>query len=156
MSHGGLLTSYRERLDNLTTWVDEQERVRICALALPELQVSTHPSPDVLDICHDPSLGPRRDMANEEPEGTPNKPLKLVITLHRSRKRGDDLTPVTLTQVSGVQQGDGSSHSGEDATCKVNKLKFQKLEARLLETRLRVSLFSVLTTSAQTYSALQS
>ncbi|WMV25077.1 hypothetical protein MTR67_018462 [Solanum verrucosum] len=36
--------------------------------------------------CHDPSLGPRRDMANEEPEGTPNKPLKLVITLHRSRK----------------------------------------------------------------------
>ncbi|KAH0766222.1 hypothetical protein KY290_002211 [Solanum tuberosum] len=71
-------------------------------------------------------------------------------------KRGDDLTPVTLTQVSGVQQGDGSSHSGEDATCKVNKLKFQKLEARLLETRLRVSLFSVLTTSAQTYSALQS
>uniref|UniRef100_M1DEG0 Uncharacterized protein n=1 Tax=Solanum tuberosum TaxID=4113 RepID=M1DEG0_SOLTU len=37
-------------------------------------------------LCHDPSLGPRRDMANEEPEGTPNKPLKLVITLHRSRK----------------------------------------------------------------------
>ncbi|WMV50017.1 hypothetical protein MTR67_043402 [Solanum verrucosum] len=37
-------------------------------------------------VCHDPSLGPRRDMANEEPEGTPNKPLKLVITLHRSRK----------------------------------------------------------------------
>ncbi|WMV08737.1 hypothetical protein MTR67_002122 [Solanum verrucosum] len=36
--------------------------------------------------CHDPSLGPRCDMANEEPEGTPNKPLKLVITLHRSRK----------------------------------------------------------------------
>ncbi|WMV59600.1 hypothetical protein MTR67_052985, partial [Solanum verrucosum] len=36
--------------------------------------------------CHDPSLGPRRDMANEEPEGTPNKPLKLVITLHRLRK----------------------------------------------------------------------
>ncbi|WMV50461.1 hypothetical protein MTR67_043846 [Solanum verrucosum] len=36
--------------------------------------------------CHDQSLGPRRDMANEEPEGTPNKPLKLVITLHRSRK----------------------------------------------------------------------
>ncbi|KAH0712258.1 hypothetical protein KY289_008217 [Solanum tuberosum] len=36
--------------------------------------------------CHDPSLGPRRDMTNEEPEGTPNKPLKLVITLHRSRK----------------------------------------------------------------------
>ncbi|WMV33039.1 hypothetical protein MTR67_026424 [Solanum verrucosum] len=35
--------------------------------------------------CHDPSLGPRRDMGNEEPEGTPNKPLKLVITLHRSR-----------------------------------------------------------------------
>jgi len=39
-----------------------------------------------LENCHDPSLGPRRDMANEEPEGTPNKPLKLVITLHRSRK----------------------------------------------------------------------
>ncbi|KAH0661508.1 hypothetical protein KY284_026439 [Solanum tuberosum] len=59
-------------------------------LTAPE-NTTKHGLPAVLYVkdegkCHDPSLGLRRDMANEEPEGTPNKPLKLVITLHRSRK----------------------------------------------------------------------
>ncbi|KAG5601063.1 hypothetical protein H5410_032433 [Solanum commersonii] len=68
---------------------------------------------------------------------SPNLKLQSFSNFQtQARRRLDSSQEVTLTQVSGVRQGDGSSHSGEDATCKVNKLKFQKLEARLLETRL--------------------